>query len=135
MIEVRSIVTEKCGVHDITGEVKQIVAQSGVRDGLVTVQVACADAGILTLSCSDLKIKEDLLADIRRLIPSRITFRKEVSPEGTAANLKNALFGSAALSILKDGQLVSEEGGQSFCLCDYDGPQELQYYVSVMGDR
>lgn len=135
MIEVRSILTEKCGFHDITEEVRQIVSKSGIQNGLVTVQVACADAGILALSGSDPKIEEDLLADLRRLIPSRITFKKEISPEGTAANLKSALFGSAAVSILKDGRLVSEEGGQAFYLCEYDGPQARQYYVSVMADR
>ena len=72
MIEVRTITTEKNGVHDITTDVKEIIAKSGIKNGIVTVEVPHSTAGVVCTSFYDPLVKEDLMYEVKRLIPSRI---------------------------------------------------------------
>ena len=134
MIEMRELTTEKNGVHDITAQVREIVAKSGVKNGIVTIEVPHSTAGVVATSFYDPKVKDDLMADIKRLIPSRITFQHEESPDDAAGHLKCALFGTSVTSILKDGAFVAEKA-LGYFLCEYDGPRKRQFYVAVMGDK
>lgn len=134
MIAMRELTTEKNGVHDITAEVKAIVAQSGVKNGIVTIEVPHSTAGVVSTSFYDTKVKEDLMDDIKRLVPSRITFKHEEAPDDAAGHLKCALFGTSVTSILKDSAFVAGEA-LGYFLCEYDGPRKRRFYVAVLEDK
>jgi secondary thiamine-phosphate synthase enzyme len=134
MITAREILTEKNGVHDITAEVKEIIAQSGVKNGILVVETPHPTAGILALSFSDPLVQKDLVCEIKRLVPSRITFHHEDSPDDAAGQIKRALFGSSVTAILQDGAAVSEET-LGYFLCEYDGPRKRRFFVVVIEDK
>lgn len=134
MIEVRELTTEKNGVHDITAEVKDIVEKSGVKNGIVTIEVPHSTAGVVATTFYDPLLREDLMYEIRRLVPSRITFKHEEAPDDASGHIKCALFGTSVTSILKDGAFVAEKALHYF-VCEYDGPRKRQFYVSVIEDK
>ena len=125
MIEMQEITTKQNG---------EIVARSGVKDGIVTVQVPHSTAGVVATSFYDPKVMEDLMVEVKRLVPSRINFRHEEAPDDAAGHIKCALFGSSVTSILKDGAFVAEDALGWFLL-EYDGPRNRRFYVSVIADR
>jgi secondary thiamine-phosphate synthase enzyme len=134
MITSREILTEKNGVHDITAQVKEIIKQSGIKNGLLTVETPHPTTGILAAAPHDPLLQKDLLDEIKRLVPSRITFKLENSPDDTAGRVKRALFGSSVVTILQDGVSVAGED-MGYFFCDYDGPGKRRFYVAVMADK
>ena len=134
MIDMGTITTEKNGVHDITDQVKAIVEKSGVKNGIVTVEVPHSTAGVVATSFYDPLVKDDLAYEIKRLVPSRITFKHEEAPDDAAGHIKCALFGCSVTSILKDGAFVAEDALHYF-LCEYDGPRNRKFYISIIEDK
>ena len=72
--------------------------------------------------------------EVKRLIPSRITFKHQDSPDDAAGHIKCALFGNSITSILCEGELVAENA-LAYFLVEYDGPRQRKFYVSIIEDK
>ncbi|HFD81640.1 MAG TPA: YjbQ family protein, partial [Gammaproteobacteria bacterium] len=57
---------------DITGEVKQVVAASGVRDGIVSVYAQGATAAIMIQENWDESVQTDVVNFLRQIIPQGV---------------------------------------------------------------
>ena len=91
-------------------------------------------AGDVATSHFDPKVRLDVMNEIKRLVPSRITFKHEESPDDAAGHIKCAMFGNAITSIVKDGALVNDNVLHYFFM-EYDGPRTRKYFVSVISDK
>ena len=134
MIEMKTVETKKNGVLDITAHVREVIAKSGIQNGIVTVEVPHSTAGVVATSFIDAAVQVDLMDEIKRLVPSRITFKHEEAPDDAAGHIKCALFGNSVTGILQNGALVSEKA-LGYFLTEYDGPRKRTFYVSVLGDK
>ncbi len=134
MIAKREIATTRHGVHDITAQVMEVVAHSGVKNGTVVVQTPDAAAGIVTGAPFDEDVAFDVMTELRRIVPARITYRHEASPDAAAGRIKSALFGNSAAAILLGGRPVGDEQMRWY-LFEYDGPARRSFYVAVTEDR
>ena len=86
-------------------------------------------------NCSALlnEVLEDIVKEMRKIIPARINYLHQDGPENAAGHIKSALFGTSVSMIIKDGKLLIEDK-QDVCFADYDGPQIRTYRVCVMGE-
>ena len=134
MIVKKELSTQRYGVHDITADVLEVIRKSGVRNGTVTVQAPHSTAGIAACVYRDEDVAADLMNELRRVIPARITYRHETSPDDAAGHIKAALFGNSATTILLDGKPVGDEKLGWYFL-EYDGPRARTFYVAVTADR
>ena len=127
-----SLLSEKGSFCDITASVKETIKDSGIRNGIAVVEAAHSTASVLKIAEYDEGIVEDIVREMRRMIPARINFTHQSSPEDSAGHIKSALFGSSLSLIVKDGELICDNK-QSICFADYDGPRNRNYSVCVYG--
>lgn len=118
---------------NITKAVTEALSGCGIKNGMVTVETASPATGILRMAAGEEKVVYDVVKEMRRLVPARINFKNEESPEQAAGCIKSALFGASVTCVVKDGALAfGKESGIYFM--DYDGPRTRTYRVCVVGE-
>ena len=127
------LTTGRDSLQKITAEIIETVKESKITNGTVIVETAHSTAGILKVTSFGEEVLEDIVKEMRRIVPARINYIHQDSPENAAGHIKSSLFGSSLSLIVKDGRLLCE-GKQEICFADYDGPRERTYSVCVMGE-
>jgi len=121
--------------HDLTEGVEQIVAESGIRSGLVTIFTPSSTSALTTIEYED-----GALADLRRALD-------EIAPPGRDyrhhlrwgdhnghAHLRSALLGPSLSIPIVDGRLTLGTWQQILFL-DFDtGPRQREIVVQVIGE-
>ncbi len=117
---------------DITEQVKAIVAESGVQDGLCVLFVPHTTAAITLNSALDPATSTDIIADLRRLVPTRVDFVHQYdTPADAAGHVKAALVGHSVTLIIAGGRLTL--GSSQFVLFyEFDGPRARRVQVKIM---
>ncbi len=123
---------------DITPAVEQVIAESGVQEGLVSVFTMHTSSGIIVtegLPC----LEEDIIAHLSKLCPSEGDYlhRRYLSIDGRVgfnadAHLKSVLGGISASFPVVSGRLL-KGSRQRIYFAEYDGPLSREYVVQVMG--
>lgn len=131
--ETFTVLTTKNGVADMTPNMKAALERSGIKNGLLVVEVPHTTAGCMATILYMQDSHEDLMDEVKRLVPSRINFKHEESPDDAAGHVKCGLFGNSITSIVVDGKMVSD-GRLGYFLTEYDGPRQRKYVVAVMGE-
>jgi secondary thiamine-phosphate synthase enzyme len=120
------------GLVDITGQVREAVRQSGVQSGLCAVIVPHTTAAVTINSALDEATPRDLIADVRRLVPTRVDFQHQYdTPADAAGHIKAALIGHSVLLAIENGDLVLG-GSQSILFFEFDGPRQRRVQVKVV---
>jgi secondary thiamine-phosphate synthase enzyme len=121
--------------HDLTEGVEQIVAESGIHSGVVTIFTASSTSALTTI-----EYEEGALADLRRALD-------EIAPPGRDyrhhlrwddhnghAHLRAALLGPSLSIPVVDGRLTLGTWQQVLFL-DFDvGPRQREITVQVVGE-
>lgn len=116
-------------IEDLTPQIEQAVAKSGVQEGLCTVYVPHTTAGVIINENYDPDVKRDILTTLARLIPLRGDYEHG---EGNAdAHVKASLVGTSVTVPIYDGRLVLGTW-QGILLCEFDGPRTRRVIVSVI---
>ncbi len=106
---------------DITGEVQQLVHDSGIRDGLVAVYAQGATAAIMVQENWDDSVQQDVVQLLQKLIPRGIWLHDAQDGNGDA-HLKAGLVGPSESIPLIDGKLGLSRW-QNIFFCEFDGPR------------
>ncbi len=139
-IEKITILTKEYNELDvITPQVEQIVARSGMRNGMVTVMTKHTTTGITcneALEC----LQSDMEVFLNRLVPEEFPYshaRMLKDYGSTAGNptghLKAYLTGNHCHFPLVNGELI-RGGAQDVYFCEFDGPSQRTILVMVEGD-
>lgn len=114
---------------DITHQVRDAVAKSRVRNGIVIVYVPHTTAGITINEAADPAVVEDINASLSHLIPHKGGYRHS---EGNAdAHIKASLMGSSVHIIISDGSLVLGTW-QGVFFCEFDGPRSRRAHIKIL---
>ena len=122
----------------ITGQVEQIVAQSGVQNGMVTVLTKHTTTGVTVneaLECleSDMMNALALFAPEDRPYSHARMLRDYGSTAGNpTGHLKAMLTGNHCHFLIQDGKLC-KGGAQDVYFCEFDGPASRNVLVVVEG--
>ena len=118
---------------DITADVATAVAESGIDAGICVIIVPHTTAGITVNSALDAATLDDIIADLRRLVPTRVDFAHQYdTPADAAGHIKAALVGHSVTLAIVAGAL-SLGGSQSLLFCEFDGPRVRQVQVKIIG--
>lgn len=117
---------------DITDEVLRSVRESGVRNGILVVQLPHATAS-LVLNEDEEGIKQDLLNKLEELVPSRSGYLHDQIDDNAHAHLKAAIIGSSRVLPIIDGK-VARGTWQNFLVIEEDGPRTRTVVILVMGE-
>lgn len=113
---------------DITGRVQEIVAQSGVENGICTVFIPHTTAAVTINENADPDVKYDIMREIAKIVPWEDHYRHM---EGnSAAHLKASMIGCSRQIIVDSGRLVLGTW-QGIYFTEFDGPRTRKVYVAV----
>lgn len=116
---------------DMTREVAQIVAQSGITSGLCTVYVPHTTAAVTINEGADPDVTRDILCYMSGLVQENGNFRHA---EGNSdAHIKTSMFGASETIIVDNSKLVLGTW-QAIYFCEFDGPRTRSLHVKVWGD-
>ncbi len=120
---------------DITDQVREIVAKSGVSEGVCILFVPHTTAGLTLNSKMDPATHQDIINDVRRLVPTRVDFEHIYdTPADAAGHIKSTLVGATLSMIVTSGDLLLG-GSQGILFCEYDGPRSRNIHIRIMKDN
>ena len=124
---------------DITAKVDEVVAASGVKNGIVNVITLHTSSGLLVtegIPC----LEKDILNHFSRLFPEDQNYhhRRYLDYDGRLgfnadAHLKSVMGGISCCFPIEDGKVV-RGSRQTIYFMEYDGPLERTYFVQIMGE-
>jgi secondary thiamine-phosphate synthase enzyme len=115
------------GLYDITREVEAIVAESGIRTGLVNAYVQGATAAIMIQENWDESVQNDVINLLKKLIPHGVWEHDHQDDNGDA-HLKAGIVGPGKTIPVIDGNLGLSRW-QNIFLCEFDGPRSARRIV------
>jgi secondary thiamine-phosphate synthase enzyme len=119
---------------NITEQVKEVVARSGVQEGMCFIYVPHSTAGLTLNSPFDPNTWKDVISEIDRIVPTRVDFYHTTdTPSDAAAHVKSTVTGSDVALPIHEGELMIG-WSQGLLFAEFDGPRTRQVYVKVMGD-
>jgi len=114
---------------NITREVIEAVASSGVKDGVAYVYCPHTTAAITIQEAADPDVALDISHTLITLVPYEGSYRHA---EGNSdAHVKAALVGSSDMIPIEDGRLRLGTW-QGILMCEYDGPRDRKVLVKVI---
>lgn len=136
---IRILTREYIQMDVITPQVEQIVAESGVQNGMVTVMTKHTTTGVTVneaLECleSDIQIALSLFAPEDRPYSHARMLKDYGSTAGNpTGHLKALLTGNHCHFLIQDGKIV-RGGAQDVYFCEFDGPASRNILVIVEGE-
>lgn len=128
-------------LHDLMADIRDAVADSGIRNGFITVTSQHTTTAI-TINEHEARLLEDVKAFLVRLIPPGDRYlHNDIhlrdcpldEPENAHSHLAAMLLGSSGVISLVDGDLVLGQY-QSVMLIELDGPRRRKVNVQVYGE-
>lgn len=121
----------RCQMIDITPQVAEAAADSGVQNGMAMIFCPHTTAAITINENADPDVQHDILLTLEALIPKdRPGYRH---CEGNSdAHVKTSLVGSSELVMIQDGRLTLGTW-QSVFFCEFDGPRSRSVHIQIAG--
>jgi secondary thiamine-phosphate synthase enzyme len=96
------------GLYDVTHKVEEVVASSGVSEGLVTLFIRHTSASLLIQENADPSVRRDLEAWLNRLVPEDDDLYTHTieGPDDMPAHIKGALTATSLAIPLMSGALA-----------------------------
>ncbi|MDR3131207.1 MAG: secondary thiamine-phosphate synthase enzyme YjbQ [Treponema sp.] len=116
---------------NISGEVRAIVAASGVAEGICVVFAAHTTAAVTVNENADPDVPRDVLLALDSISPDRREFRH--SEGNSAAHTKTSLIGPSITLIVTGGAPLLGTW-QGIWFNEYDGPRTRNVWVRVIGE-
>jgi secondary thiamine-phosphate synthase enzyme len=127
--EFRIRTTTKREMIDLTARVAEVVAGSGVREGLCSVYTPHATAAIVVNENDDPNVCVDVLDALDRLIPAGI-WRHDRVDGNAASHIQASILGPGETIPVHDGRLLLGTW-QAVMLVELDGPRERRVVVTL----
>ena len=116
---------------DLTARVQQVVADSGVAEGVCHVFVPHTTAAVTINENADPTVKADILMVLNKIISDRESYRHL---EGNSpAHIKSTLVGPHLTVLVSQGRLLLGTW-QGIFFCEFDGPRHRRVHIKVTAD-
>jgi secondary thiamine-phosphate synthase enzyme len=112
---------------DVTSQVKAVIRDSGVRNGLVNVYAQGATAAIMIQENWDDSVQSDVINLLQKMIPNGVWQHDKQDGNGDA-HLKSGLVGPSESIPIIDGE-PGLSTWQNIFFCEYDGPRNERHIV------
>ncbi len=111
--------------------ISEIITDSGILEGVVTIFVPHTTAGITINENADPDVTADMEHVLDRMVPWEGAYQHF---EGnTAAHMKASMMGSSVQVIISSGKL-QRGTWQSLYFCEFDGPRTREVWVKGISE-
>lgn len=102
------VATRGRGFHELSGEVQELVCQSGIRIGLCHLFLRHTSASLCITENADAEVRRDLERIAQRLAPDgdRLFQHDAEGPDDMPAHVRNLLFGYQLSVPVENGRLA-----------------------------
>ncbi len=114
---------------DITSKIRQVIRESGVKDGLVHIFSLHTTAAVTINENADPAVETDILKTINKVVPWDDHF--EHMEGNSAAHIKVSLFGPSETVPIENGAMVLGTW-QSVFFCEFDGPRNRRVNIQII---
>ncbi|MEW5899546.1 MAG: secondary thiamine-phosphate synthase enzyme YjbQ [Bacillota bacterium] len=114
---------------DITGQVRQLVADAGIREGVCYLYVPHTTAAITINENADPTVVQDILNQLEKMVPWQGDYRH--TEGNAAAHIKASLLGASQTIFISNGRLVLGTW-QGIFFCEFDGPRQRKVLVKII---
>lgn len=124
-----------CDIQDITPQVNRKIAESGVKDGIVTVFVPGSTGGVTTIEFES-GVLSDLQQMFERVIPTSIAYKHDLRwGDGNGhAHVRASLLGPSLTVPIVDGRLTLGTW-QQIVFVDFDNrSRSRRLIVQIVGE-
>lgn len=116
---------------EITHLVKNVLRESEISEGLLTVYTPHTTAAITVNENADPDVLKDLIYAYQKTFPNDQRFKHV---EGNSdAHLKSSLTGVSETFIITEGKLLLGIW-QGIYFCEFDGPRSRTVYIKILGE-
>ena len=124
-----SVATQKTmHLADITEQVREAVAESGVQDGICFLYTPHTTAGLTINEGADPDVRDDIISALRKIVPLAHPYRHR---EGNSpAHVMASLVGSSVLVFIENSHLRLGVWQKIF-FCEFDGPRTRQSFWRI----
>jgi secondary thiamine-phosphate synthase enzyme len=131
-----SIATRGKGTLEITDEVEQIVARSGIKTGTVTVFVRHTSASLVIMENADPSARRDLEKFFDHLVPEDTPYfiHTAEGPDDMPSHIRMTLTRTSEVIPVINGRMVLGTWQGIFLFEHRRHPHHRQIAVSVVGD-
>jgi secondary thiamine-phosphate synthase enzyme len=114
---------------DITGQIQELVRQSGVEEGVCHIFSAHTTAGLTINENADPSVQADILMVMNKIISDQEAYRHA---EGNSpAHIKTSLMGPNLTVLVSQGRLLLGTW-QGVFLSEFDGPRTRKVHLKIM---
>ncbi len=124
--------TDCSEMQSVTAQVREVLRNSGVTDGLCVVHCPHTTAAVTINESADPDVVSDLLYALDKTYPDRAEFRH--SEGNSAAHLKASVVGNSVTVPVQGGKLLLGTW-QGIYFCEFDGPRKRHVFVTVLGEK
>lgn len=117
-------------LQDITEQVEQVVKDSGIQNGIVSVYAQGATAAIMIQENWDDSVQTDVINLLRKLIP-RGAWLHDAQDGNGDAHLKSGLIGPSETIPIISGKLGLSTW-QNVFFCEFDGPRKKRLILCTV---
>jgi secondary thiamine-phosphate synthase enzyme len=115
---------------DITEDIRSVIKESGVHNGVCHIYVPHTTAGITINEGADPSVKRDVIAALNRIVPFEGDYQHM---EGNSpAHIKSTLTGTSQIVLIEEGKPLLGTW-QSIYFCEFDGPRHRRVLVKIVG--
>ncbi|MHA1763424.1 MAG: secondary thiamine-phosphate synthase enzyme YjbQ [Promethearchaeota archaeon] len=120
---------------DITNEIRKILTNSNVREGVCRIFVPHTTAALTINENADPNVIKDIVNYLRALIPQsgRLGYTFRHGEGNSDAHLKSSLMGSSLEIIIHDQRLMLGTW-QGIYFAEFDGPRHRKVYIQLQGE-
>ncbi len=115
---------------DITAEVEEVVRESGVREGLVSVYAQGATSAVMIQENWDNSVQEDVINFLTKIIPQGMWLHDRQDGNGDA-HLKAGIVGPSETIPISEGKLALSQW-QNIFFCEFDGPRQQRNILCTL---
>ncbi len=117
-------------LHDITPQIEQVVQDSRIQNGIVSVYAQGATAAIMIQENWDDSVQTDVIHLLQKVIPKGVWLHDAQDGNGDA-HLKSGLVGPSEVIPLVNGKLGLSTW-QNIFFCEFDGPRKQRHILCTI---
>ena len=119
------------GYPSITAEIEDIIKKSGINEGYFIIFSKDSTIGFGITSFWDKRGLDDLVDEIDRSFPARVSYKNQQSPNIASGTVKSAFIGANDLIFIKNGKPLLGSS-QGVVLLEFDGPRARECYIKLV---
>ena len=124
--------SQRVEIHDITQDVKDILKNSGIKDGLLNVYSRHSTSGVV-INENESGLVKDFELTLQKLVPEGAGYQHDRIDNNADSHIRGFLLGGSQTIPVENGMMMLGTW-QSIFFVELDGPRQRKLTVTVMGE-